>query len=390
MNGSRELLLTINAEIDGCVTVTGNSGESVNLLPFHGTAESEYFTGRIMPSAADTQKCREGVCELSARYVLEGRDCMGEDCRIFIENNGTSTEGSAKTVPKAVTDSRALSRLMTAELLGEVTGTDKGVRVDIYERLSGFERKEHFFMLGTDTVYAELYIPDSVREGGKCPAVILAHGYNGNALGMRGYAERLAGRGIGVYCFDFRGGSPDSNSSGSTEQMSVSSEILDLTAAIADAQKLPWVDGERLFLAGESQGGFVTALTAPTLETPPAGVFLIYPAFCIPDDWRWALEDENALRHPTDFNGMTIGRAYIDGLPRYDVYERAAGYKGRTVIFHGDEDGVVDIEYSKRLAERMDNAELFVFPAQGHGFSERFKTVTACRMADEISHISER
>ena len=387
IHAEKDIILSINAETGDPMTVS-DGRRTVNIVPFGGTAESAFFKGRVLPAAADTQTCTEGGCELSARYMLEGSDCTGADCRIFIENNGTSVDGKTLTKPVIVTDSRALGWLNGAELTGEVTGTDNGVRVDISEKTEGFVREEHFFGAGgEDIIFADLYIPESiVKNGGKCPVVIYSHGFNSSSWQVRDTAERIAAHGIGVYCLDFRGGCNDSKSTGSTLDMSIESEQRDLLGAIEDVKKLEWADSERIYLVGESQGGLVTALTAPLPCEPPKGIFLIYPAFCIPGDWEWAVKNENALASPVEFNGMMIGRAYVDGLPRYDVFAKAAEYKGRAVIFHGENDSVVAVEHSRRLKDCYDNAELYVYPGQDHGFEDNYKTITASIIAREINN----
>ena len=66
---------------------------------------------------------------LSARYILEGTDRNGKECRIFIENNGTADkEGRIEyTKPKIITDSESLGWMETADLTGTITPWDKGV-----------------------------------------------------------------------------------------------------------------------------------------------------------------------------------------------------------------------------------------------------------------------
>ena len=120
-----EPVLTLHIFIDGCDAVEGKN-KSIYCIKFHGDAESEHFKGRVLPGGVDTQTKEAGrPLNLSARYILEGKDSDGEDCRIFIENNGQETAGGIRTVPKVVTDSRALSWLMDAKLYGVLeTGED--------------------------------------------------------------------------------------------------------------------------------------------------------------------------------------------------------------------------------------------------------------------------
>lgn len=128
----RENVLSIHVKIDEAFDVCGN-GVTVNLVNFHGTAESDFFSGEILPGGVDTQTYIEGEPgRLSARYMLEGKDCLGKKCRIFIENNGTNSGEKIVTKPKIVTDSKELAWLMSAELEGQVISEPDGICIEIF------------------------------------------------------------------------------------------------------------------------------------------------------------------------------------------------------------------------------------------------------------------
>ncbi|MBR4224163.1 MAG: DUF3237 domain-containing protein [Oscillospiraceae bacterium] len=121
-------ILTVYVTIDGGFTVTGK--DTVTLVPFHGYAKSHLFEGSILPGAVDTQRSHEGSFSLSARYILEGTDKDGEPCRIFIQNE---TGHDGRICPSIVTDSKALAYLQYASLYSEISPSDDGVIVRIYE-----------------------------------------------------------------------------------------------------------------------------------------------------------------------------------------------------------------------------------------------------------------
>ncbi len=214
------------------------------------------------------------------------------------------------------------------------------------------------------SIFGVEYIP--LTENKKLPYVIMCHGYNSSHMDLEFSARALAESGICAYCFDFCGGSTRSRSSGSSLNMSISSEQRDLKSVIKSALTLEYVDRERLYLYGESQGGYVAALTATEMFGTVKGLFLIYPAFCIQDDWL--KYDLSACDKPFEFMGMTVSKKFYDGLPRYDVYSRMSGLCTPTLIFHGDRDKTVDISYSQRLKRVMPNADLTVVEGAGHGF----------------------
>lgn len=130
----KEAVLTIDVILDDVIEVNGSSGKAAMIL-FHGSSDCPNFKGRVLPGGVDTQKEPFGEKRsLSARYVLEGVDSEGKECRIFVENNGVVEEpgGDVKTCPTIYTDSAALKWLETARLSGCVTGKVGGVLISFY------------------------------------------------------------------------------------------------------------------------------------------------------------------------------------------------------------------------------------------------------------------
>ena len=128
-------VLTVNVRITDIYDVKGGSRNSRMIL-FEGDAVSDCFTGSVLPGGVDTQRDTEdGRITLSARYMLEGKDLEGRDCRIFIENNGVIREGEEiMTVPSVITDSPSLAYLEDADLYGTVEETQGGVRIHIFRK----------------------------------------------------------------------------------------------------------------------------------------------------------------------------------------------------------------------------------------------------------------
>lgn len=375
----KEPIFVIHVELDEGSTINGTR-ELVNFLRFHGTSDSAYFHGTILSGGVDCQrKTGKGPLRLSARYVLEGTDCTGKKCKVFIENNGYEAPDGMRTAPTIITDSEVLSGMTHGALSGEITGSGDGtVEIRIYAETIPFQRETFCIDQMKKHIYGELYRPNG-REN--CPVLIMSHGFNGNSEGMRYEAECLAKHGIAVYCYDFCSGGLRSKSSGTTLEMTIPSEQEDLKIVVEHIKKLPWVHKDRIYLFGGSQGGFVTALTAPELEGI-AGVFLEFPAFCIPDDWRRIKETtDDAI---IECMGVPLGRCFADTVPDYDVFEKAAEYTGPVIVFHGTEDALVSVHYSERLCEKYKNARFIRFPGQKHGFTEPFISAMAGVCADAM------
>lgn len=375
-------VFVINVELDECSKVS-NTSEQVNFIRFHGTSDSDYFQGDILTGGVDCQRKKENEpLKLSARYIMEGTDCAGSKCSVFIENNGYDMSDGPRTVPTIITDSEILSGLTRGSLYGKVSGKGgSAVEIRIYKEACSFKREVFCIEQGEKTIYGELYRPD---EGENCPILIMSHGFNGSSEAMRYEAECMASHGVAVYCYDFCGGGLNSKSSGTTIQMTIPSEQEDLKIVVEHIKKLSWINKDKLFLFGGSQGGFVTALTVPELDGI-AGVFLEFPAFCIPDDWKKI--KETTCEEIIDCMGVPLGRCFADSVPDYDVYEKAAEYMGPVIVFHGTDDSLVSINYSEKLCEKYQNARLFRFPGQEHGFTEPFITAMAGVCADAMCRL---
>lgn len=221
-------------------------------------------------------------------------------------------------------------------------------------------------------IFGTLYTPDNGRE--VHPAVILSHGYNCIGEDMKDIAESLAQNGVLAYTFDYCGGSTRSASSGESVDMSIETEQDNLRHVIDMVSEMEAVDSTKLFLYGESQGGFVAALTGAEMPDRIAGMFLVYPAFSIVDQWLAMNPDD--MTEPFTFMGsMTLSKTFYDGVPRYDVYEHIKAFTNHVMIYQGDKDYVVGLEYAKKVDEALPDSELTVVEGAGHGFGGKDRTL---------------
>lgn len=219
---------------------------------------------------------------------------------------------------------------------------------------------------GENRIYGKVYIPETDKE--KLPVMILSHGYNGTGESMADFARGLAECGVITYHYDFCGGSNYSKSSGNSLNMSIYTETEDLKAVV---KMLDGIDNTGdIYLYGESQGGLVSSLVAADLNEEIAGLLLLYPAFCIPDDWHGKWADEALWKdNKIDVMGMMLSRKFYDELPEYDVFEHIKKFKKPTVIFQGGKDVIVSEGYAQKAKDSFENAELVMYPEEGHGFS---------------------
>lgn len=128
-------LLTIKVILEKFQEVEGSEC-TVRMILFGGECHSDFFTGSILEGGIDVQRIyKDGNGVVSARYMMEGMDCSGKKCRLFIENNGEVIQGEIqKTYPKIITDSENLKWLEHASLYGMVTAQKEAVLIRIYEK----------------------------------------------------------------------------------------------------------------------------------------------------------------------------------------------------------------------------------------------------------------
>lgn len=229
------------------------------------------------------------------------------------------------------------------------------------------QRKQIRILHHGRTVCGELFSP---KQDAAYPLVILSHGYNGTMKGFERLAGYLAKRGIGAFCYDFCGGSIQAGSSMKTTDMTILTEKEDLNAVLAETKKWDQVKQGHIFLFGESQGGLVTVLTAKEHETEIAGIILFCPALCIADNWNAKFPEKEDIPEKLEFWGMELGKNFFMTLRELRVFDVIKGFSKKALVMHGDQDTIVPVSYSRKMAEVCPQTRLVVFQGEGHGFSK--------------------
>lgn len=153
--------------------------------------------------------------------------------------------------------------------------------------------------------------------------------------------------------------------------MSVLTEADDLETVLEDIRRRPDVDPGRVFLFGESQGGFVSTYVAAEHPDEVRGLVLLYPAFVIRHDAEAKRLPDGGIPERQSVFEMPIGRRYVEDALSFDIYDMMGSYRGPVLVLHGDRDRIVPIAYSERAARTLLSAELVTMEGQGHGFSGR-------------------
>ena len=197
-------------------------------------------------------------------------------------------------------------------------------------------------------IYGEAFIP---KGKGPFPLLIFSHGFGYSMSYIE--PEKLAMRGILVYQFDFCGGSLSSKSEGESTEMSVMTEADDLECVIEQMKNQNFVDKNKIYLSGCSQGGFVSIIVGERLQKEIKGLILFCPALSIKD-----LEKKikgNKIPDKFILGNMKLSRKYLDDVRDYDVYKAINNIKIPFLYYHGDKDEMVNVEYAYKAQKYFNN-----------------------------------
>lgn len=207
-------------------------------------------------------------------------------------------------------------------------------------------------------------------EKGRFPLVIFSHGYNGSKEDFAISAKYFAENGIGAVCINFCGGSTRDTSGFPTTEMTLFTEKEDLNAVIDEVKTWSWVDSGNLYLFGASQGGMVSALAAEERSDDIRALLLLFPAFCIADDWNARFQRMEDIPDTEELWGMKLGRRFFETIRDFQIKDRIGRFSGKVLIMHGSDDPVVNLDYAVWASTQYANAVLEIFQGEGHGFSE--------------------
>ena len=151
-------------------------------------------------------------------------------------------------------------------------------------------------------------------------------------------------------------------------QMSVFDEQHDLEAIVHYFKSRPDVDTTGIVLIGESQGGLVSALTASSLANDISQLVLVYPAFCIPDNWNKTYPRIEDIPDTTRVWGVPLGRRFFEEVHSLRPFDVIGNYQKPVLIVQGDQDKVVSMDDSRHAVRLYRDARLHVIKGAGHGF----------------------
>ncbi len=222
-------------------------------------------------------------------------------------------------------------------------------------------------------IYGKLYSQD---DGCPHPTVICSHGFTSSTIETTRFALKVAEIGMNAVAFDFCGGGFKSQSEGSFEDyMTPITETMDLKSVYEQIMTFDEVDESKIYLLGCSQGGFVSSLVSSQVDI--AGLILIYPALCIPDDARKGSMqimkfDPNNIPDHIGTSPMRVSGDYPRSVIKIDIYQEIVKYHGPVFLAHGTDDAIVPFSYAEKANEAYikngNDIDYLVIEHGDHGF----------------------
>ena len=230
----------------------------------------------------------------------------------------------------------------------------------------------------------------AVPEGGRCPLVVLMHGFmaNKNLEPLKTIAAELEKRGVASLRFDFDG---HGSSDGRFCDMTVLTELADAHAVFDYVKSLDFVD-KTAFL-GHSQGGVVAGMTAGELGAGKvcAMVQLAAAAVLRDDALNGVLMGKHYdPKNPPEYLRVffhKVGRGYFQVAQTLPIYETSARYEGPVLLVHGKEDKIVPYSYSERYHEVYKDSELHLLDRETHILNKRRPEVVSLSVEFLIKHL---
>lgn len=222
---------------------------------------------------------------------------------------------------------------------------------------------------GDDILQGYLTRPAHTTE--KVPVAILLHGLNTDQRWCEDIAFKLADNGIASVRFNFAGTGSDSTRA--QQDMTLSTQVRDVCAALDYAEALSYVDTDHIFLVGKSMGGVDAMITAMGRGDEIAGICLWYPGFGATASLRagfmmGSFFNPNDPPETVQVLDYTYGRDFIREVQSLDMEAVLSGYQGPVYIIHGDYDFIAPIQFSFWAKRIIADCQLQVIPAGFHGF----------------------
>ena len=223
---------------------------------------------------------------------------------------------------------------------------------------------------------AKLDLPEGYT--GRCPMVIVIHGFTGHMeeRHITAVAKTFNESGFATLRVDMYG---HGHSDGKFENHTLYKWLTNALTVIDYARGLDFVSD--LYLCGHSQGGMTVMLAGAMKHDVIRGIIPLSPAWMIPEAARngTLLGQNFDPDHIPDmlpaWGDRGLGGNYVRVAQTIHVEEAIDRYSGPVLIVHGDQDEAVPVEYAVRAARRYRNCSLVLIPGDTHCYDHHLDQV---------------
>ena len=227
----------------------------------------------------------------------------------------------------------------------------------------------------------KLNVTIDMPEGktGKCPLVIIIHGFTGDSEERHIVAvSRMFNEvGLATLRVDMYG---HGKSGGQFRDHTLFKWMTNAMTVIDYASKLDFVSD--LYLCGHSQGGLTVILAAALKHEKIKGLIPLAPANMIPEEARhgsllgMTFDPDNIPEELVlEEKPLSLGGNYCRVAQTIHVEEAIQKYSGPVLLVHGDADESVLVECSIEAAKLYGNAKLVIIHGDTHCFDNHLDEV---------------
>ena len=135
------------------------------------------------------------------------------------------------------------------------------------------------------------------------------------------------------------------------------------------AAKQPYVDAEKIFLSGQSMGGYIAASCGPKIQ--PYGLILLCPGAGM---WFGCAQNADAVMQTgkdyADVEGLCYKMSFNYEMAKHpDPFTEATGFNGPVLLVRAADDKLVDDKTLKSYAKVYQNAQCHTLEKGGHNFA---------------------
>ncbi len=223
---------------------------------------------------------------------------------------------------------------------------------------------------------AQLDMPEHFE--GKCPLVIVIHGFTGHMEERHITAVSAMFNEIGCATLrvDMYG---HGHSDGRFRDHTLYKWLTNAMTVIDYGRSLPFVTG--IYLCGHSQGGLTVILAAAMKRDVVKGLMPMSPGTCIPEGARqgrmlgMTFDPDRVPEEIVYKAGAALDGNYVRVAQTIHVEEAIARYKGPVCLVHGSGDAAIPVECSMEAQKAYAHAELTVIPGDTHCYDHHLDMV---------------